>query len=459
VRLLTAAPATAATPTRPQATLRSTGMRHAQGGWPDNVDGTEHEQVDRYIKKATKDARFKAAVAGLAATAEAAVRQNGTVDIFEAYFEPSTAAAAAAAAATAVAAGVAGGGKGGGGGAAAAPGGGAATAGASAAKGGGAAPAAGAPGGAAATSTGGGTAPPSAGAQPGGGGGGGGTHGASSAPGAARAGAVLDSDADAAVLAASFTSPALRVEPPFLRSVGALHDPAPVKRTATALSWHPEGGRLAVAYSVLRFQDDRVVSGLMPPQSYVWDVTSPTAPVAELLPPSPLTALRFNPKTPDVLVGGCYNGLVTLYDVKQKPRGGAVATSALERSHRDPVYDVAWVQSKTNTQLASCSTGACGRHRRRRRRAGRPQGRTLVARDAPQSRHFCCSQALPLPNRPPPPARTDGQLLWWDARKLSEPTDSLQLSVNGGGVGGFGTGSLFGASALEYNVEAGEYHF
>ena len=90
-------------------------------------------------------------------------------------------------------------------------------------------------------------------------------------------------------------------------------------------------------------------------------------------------------------------------------------------------------------------------------------------------------------------------MLWWDARKLSEPTDSLQLvvggaaslvlllfvlplpcrraskslsgslshyinaylpitlQVNGGGVGGFGPGSVFGASALEYNIEAGAW--
>lgn len=48
-------------------------------------------------------------------------------------------------------------------------------------------------------------------------------------------------------------------------------------------------------------------------------------------------------------------------------------------------------------------------------------------------------------------------MLWWDARKLSEPTDSLQLTVNGGGAGGFGAGALFGASALEYNVEAGAW--
>jgi len=34
---------------------RSIGMRHTEGGWPENVDGTEAEQVERYLKKANKD--------------------------------------------------------------------------------------------------------------------------------------------------------------------------------------------------------------------------------------------------------------------------------------------------------------------------------------------------------------------------------------------------------------------
>lgn len=46
-------------------------------------------------------------------------------------------------------------------------------------------------------------------------------------------------------------------------------------------------------------------------------------------------------------------------------------------------------------------------------------------------------------------------MLWWDARKLTEPTERLQLCVNGQGVSGFGPGSVFGASCLDYNIEAG----
>ncbi len=38
---------------------RAAGMRHSEGGWPDNVDNTEPEQVDRFLKKASKEPKFK----------------------------------------------------------------------------------------------------------------------------------------------------------------------------------------------------------------------------------------------------------------------------------------------------------------------------------------------------------------------------------------------------------------
>jgi dynein intermediate chain 2 len=93
---------------------RNQGMRHFEGGWPENVDSTEADQVDRYLKKTNKvrarqddvvfrlwspeifsanpfffvkDHKYKSVVAGLAATVESAVKQNNSVDIFEDYFE------------------------------------------------------------------------------------------------------------------------------------------------------------------------------------------------------------------------------------------------------------------------------------------------------------------------------------------------------------------------------------
>lgn len=65
--------------------------------------------------------------------------------------------------------------------------------------------------------------------------------------------------------------------------------------------------------------------------------------------------------------------------------------------HADPVYDVFWIQSKTNNQFASVST--------------------------------------------------DGRMLWWDTRKLSEPTDEVSLTD--------ANSRVLGGTSMEYNIEAG----
>jgi dynein intermediate chain 2, axonemal len=36
---------------------KSTGMRHSMGGWPDNIDSTDTDQVSRFLKKCTKVCR------------------------------------------------------------------------------------------------------------------------------------------------------------------------------------------------------------------------------------------------------------------------------------------------------------------------------------------------------------------------------------------------------------------
>jgi dynein intermediate chain 2, axonemal len=143
----------------------------------------------------------------------------------------------------------------------------------------------------------------------------------------------------------------------------------------------------------------------MPQQSYVWDIYNPNTPDVELLPPSPLCCLRFNPKNSDSLVGGCYNGLITFYDLRRS--GGSASkeitpfsTSVIEKSHHDPVYDIFWINSKTGNQCVSVST--------------------------------------------------DGQILWWDTKRLSEPTDSLQLCTDVKA-----NGQILGGSSMEYNSEAG----
>ncbi|XP_027891450.1 dynein intermediate chain 3, ciliary [Xiphophorus couchianus] len=162
-------------------------------------------------------------------------------------------------------------------------------------------------------------------------------------------------------------------ELPTAKTMCVFRDPNKVKRTITGLSWHPDGGRkLAAAYCSLDFQKS-------PPDmsfdSYIWDLENPNYPEMALKPESPLVCLDYNPKDPHTLVGGSYSGQIAFWDTRRGSQ--PVEYSSLEHNHRDPVYKIIWLQSKTGTDAFSAST--------------------------------------------------DGQILWWDVRKLSEPTERLVL--------------------------------
>ncbi|XP_049625909.1 LOW QUALITY PROTEIN: dynein axonemal intermediate chain 2 [Suncus etruscus] len=164
-------------------------------------------------------------------------------------------------------------------------------------------------------------------------------------------------------------------EAPSAKTINVFRDPQEIKRSATHLSWHPDGSRkLAVAYSCLDFQ--RAPQG-MSSESYIWDLDNPNKPEMTLKPPSPLVTLEYNPKDSHVLLGGCYNGQIACWDTR---KGSLVAElSTIEFSHRDPVYGSIWLQSKTGTECFSAST--------------------------------------------------DGQVMWWDIRKLSEPTEVVIMDI------------------------------
>ncbi|CAH8649214.1 unnamed protein product [Schistosoma curassoni] len=109
--------------------------------------------------------------------------------------------------------------------------------------------------------------------------------------------------------------------------------------------------------------------------SYIWDLNNPNRPELILKPASPLVCIEYNPKDSHTLIGGCYNGQLAFWD---RRRGSLpVELSPVEHSHRDPVWKTLWIQSKTGTECFS--TG------------------------------------------------TDGQVFWWDVRKMSEPTEFLYL--------------------------------
>ncbi|KAK9868043.1 hypothetical protein WJX84_000850 [Apatococcus fuscideae] len=187
-------------------------------------------------------------------------------------------------------------------------------------------------------------------------------------------------------------------EKPEARTIAGLTDPSNSKRGAQYVCWHPDGSsRLAVAHSILEFQKLQEGTSL---SSYIWDVNNTTAPELELRPQSQLSSLNFNMKDGSLIGAGQYNGQFSFFDMRKG--SSPVEATPIEHSHRDPIYDFAWLQSKTGTEAMTAST--------------------------------------------------DGEVLWWDIRKLGEPTETLTLKERGGET-------VLGAVCMEYNPAAGPTKF
>eukprot|EP00326_Haptolina_ericina_P022351 CAMPEP_0181194490 /NCGR_PEP_ID=MMETSP1096-20121128/14368_1 /TAXON_ID=156174 ORGANISM="Chrysochromulina ericina, Strain CCMP281" /NCGR_SAMPLE_ID=MMETSP1096 /ASSEMBLY_ACC=CAM_ASM_000453 /LENGTH=548 /DNA_ID=CAMNT_0023284003 /DNA_START=121 /DNA_END=1767 /DNA_ORIENTATION=- len=191
-------------------------------------------------------------------------------------------------------------------------------------------------------------------------------------------------------------------EPPSAKTLSVFKDPNEIKRTVSHISWNPDGGRkLAVAFSIMQFQDWRMEQMSM--KSYIWDVNNPNTPDMELVPSSPLCCLEYNPKDTHVLVGGSYNGLVSMFDTRKGTAPSEI--SIIENSHRDPVYDIAWLSGKTAYECFSTST--------------------------------------------------DGQVLFWDIRRPETALDSLLLEDKTPG----NEGRTMGGVSMEFSAAAGPTKF
>lgn len=182
-------------------------------------------------------------------------------------------------------------------------------------------------------------------------------------------------------------------------------------------------------------------------ESYVWDLARPNKPASVLLPPSPLTCLRYNHRSPDTLIGGCYNGLVCFYDIR---KGNLpVESSLIEKSHHDPVGVRARGEAAEGCGVEACGvevrSGGARSGGERRGAVGRGGAAAACATlTQPSTRsvaplrirqvydvywtqskggNLCCS------------ASTDGTLMWWDTRRLTEPTQTIKLEDNKGRPG------------------------
>jgi len=197
------------------------------------------------------------------------------------------------------------------------------------------------------------------------------------------------------------------------KMVSVFKDPSKVKRTACHLSWLPgDGSKLAVAFCDMNFSKTSVMEQNVDAnfESYIWDINNPNRPEVTLVPQSPLCCLEFNPKDTNLLVGGCYNGVVNLFDVRS-PDKSPIEESDIKLSHRDPIYDVRWIQSKNSTMFLTVST--------------------------------------------------DGLVNLWDTRQLAQPSETLTLELqekNGipppinGTLGGFSLHYNAAHSAAKYMV-------
>eukprot|EP01063_Lacrimia_lanifica_P003970 TRINITY_DN12215_c0_g1_i1.p1 TRINITY_DN12215_c0_g1~~TRINITY_DN12215_c0_g1_i1.p1 ORF type:complete len:611 (+),score=271.88 TRINITY_DN12215_c0_g1_i1:137-1969(+) len=203
--------------------------------------------------------------------------------------------------------------------------------------------------------------------------------------------------------------------PPSAKTVTVFQDPSEVKRTVAKLSWLPDAKKIAIAYCNMKFQDGADGQST---KSHVWDVTNPNCPEMDLLPASPLCCLQYSPKDSHIIAGGSYNGVVQLWDTRkvgtpdlktQHPDSKGMQVqfekSVIDDSHKDPVWDLKWLQSKSGEFLT---------------------------------------------------VSTDGQAFIWDVRNLAKPIEAETVvlkpsdKVNDGGPKG-----VLGGICIDYDAQVG----
>lgn len=160
-------------------------------------------------------------------------------------------------------------------------------------------------------------------------------------------------------------------KPCHTRTINVYRDPNLIKVPVSHLSWSPDSGaRMAVSHCDMRFEVDKSGQNF---NSYIWEIENPNEPFLTLEPKVPCVCLEYNLKDPHNLISGMYNGQVTAWDT----RFGRFPVMMSEREvcHRNSVNSVLWNNSKSGTEFFS--------------------------------------------------GGSDGQVLWWDTRKISEPLDRL----------------------------------
>ncbi|KAK4872810.1 hypothetical protein RN001_014839 [Aquatica leii] len=191
----------------------------------------------------------------------------------------------------------------------------------------------------------------------------------------------------------SDVEPTPLVERSSARTVNVYQDQNPIHRPINRLSWSPDGGtKLAVTHCNLKFQEIGLNDSY---HSYIWEVENPNRPLLVFKPSTPIVCMEYHTKDANSLMSGLYNGKVAIWDVRRGP--DPVGVSLTDVSHREPVVCALWIYSKSGLEFFSSSP--------------------------------------------------DGQVKWWDVRKLNQNLENLILSSPGQVIE-----KSVGASSLEYEA-------
>ncbi|XP_028168421.1 dynein intermediate chain 3, ciliary-like [Ostrinia furnacalis] len=150
----------------------------------------------------------------------------------------------------------------------------------------------------------------------------------------------------------------------------------PFHRPVSSIVWTNEKkSKLAVAYCDRSCAPELMINKIN--TCYLWDICVQNEPAHTLEPDCPCWQMACSPKDPEILIGGLENGTVCVFDIREGSK--AISYSSVYNSHRNPITSLLYIHSRSQTEFFT----------------GSP----------------------------------DGQCLWWDLRKLSEPIDQLSMSI------------------------------
>uniref|UniRef100_A0A8C9LHH5 Dynein-associated protein n=1 Tax=Piliocolobus tephrosceles TaxID=591936 RepID=A0A8C9LHH5_9PRIM len=128
------------------------------------------------------------------------------------------------------------------------------------------------------------------------------------------------------------------------------------KKFITSIKWSLDNTyRLAISFCI---NDHHKIFNNSSKNCLLYNLNQVKDPYQILYSKSFIKCLRFNHKNSDLLLAGSYDGTINLWDLRKK--NNICESSLLNISHKSVVFDVIWLQTKTNTQCLSVSNdGLC----------------------------------------------------------------------------------------------------